>query len=249
MKNMIIKLDGYKKEQKRVGEELKTLPDGRLVKRGRTYTHVINKKKISITKNTELIRALYRKKFLLTREKQLNNNISAISHYIETFNDATANGLINSLPPTYQAASNEYFFHPSIDSWSADPSSKNPYKRSELVYTTKIGIKVRSKSEVSIANTLTEHNIPYRYEAPLKLGSKTIYPDFITLNPYTGQTTIWEHFGMIHESEYEQHMINRMNLYEQHSYIPFLTVIYTFEFDLRTDNRLQFLIENVILQG
>ena len=42
--------------------------------------------------------------------------------------------------------------------------------------------RVRSKSEIIIANALASHGIPYKYECPLKLSDgNVIYPDFTVL--------------------------------------------------------------------
>lgn len=39
--------------------------------------------------------------------------------------------------------------------------------------------RVRSKSELNIANALYKYGIPYKYECPLRLSNgKVIYPDF-----------------------------------------------------------------------
>ena len=45
-------------------------------------------------------------------------------------------------------------------------------------YITDAGERVRSKSELVIANLLYKNNIPYMYECPLKINNNTVYPDF-----------------------------------------------------------------------
>lgn len=48
---------------------------------------------------------------------------------------------------------------------------------------TKRGERVRSKSELLIANTLNDNNIPYRYEYPVELDTgKKYYPDYVAHN-------------------------------------------------------------------
>ena len=45
------------------------------------------------------------------------------------------------------------------------------------------GVRVRSKSELIIANMLEKYGIPYRYEYPLLLnGNDLVRPDFLCLN-------------------------------------------------------------------
>ena len=71
MKKIGLKLNNYKKELEALNEEFQIIPDGRLAKRGRFYYHEINEKRIGITKNTELIRLLCRKKISSRPQKAI----------------------------------------------------------------------------------------------------------------------------------------------------------------------------------
>ena len=62
--------------------------------------------------------------------------------------------------------------------------------------------RVRSKSEVLIADALYAAGIPYRYECPLKIGSRIIYPDFTILRMYDRKILYWEHLGLMDEMDY-----------------------------------------------
>ena len=58
------------------------------------------------------------------------------------------------------------------------------------------GLRVRSKSEIGIANKYGELQIPMLFERPLKLkGWKTVYPDFTLLNVRLRKEFIHEHLG------------------------------------------------------
>ena len=97
------------------------------------------------------------------------------------------------------------------------------------LYTLK-GERVRSKSEIMIADTLNKLDIPYRYEYPLDLfGLGTIHPDFTILNVKYRKEMIWEHFGLMDDEEYAQKAINRINHYIREGYYPGETFIATFE--------------------
>lgn len=62
---------------------------------------------------------------------------------------------------------------------------------------TKRGERVRSKSEILIANTLNDNNIPYRYECPVEVDiGKKLYPDFMVLNRKQRKEFYWEHLGI-----------------------------------------------------
>ena len=59
------------------------------------------------------------------------------------------------------------------------------------VFITQNGERVRSKSEIIIANALADMHVPYMYEYPLKLaGSFIVHPDFTVLNIRTRKTLI-----------------------------------------------------------
>lgn len=73
--------------------------------------------------------------------------------------------------------------------------------------------RVRSKSELNIANELNKHGIPYKYECPLVLqGGRVIYPDFTVLNVKRRKVFYWEHRGMMDEREYARHAVQRVKL-------------------------------------
>ena len=97
-------------------------------------------------------------------------------------------------------------------------------------YYTDNGERVRSKSEIIIANKLYRYNIPYRYECPLQLQSGVItHPDFTCLNVSTRQEYIWEHFGIMDNAEYACNAIRKINDYANSGYILGKNFIATFE--------------------
>ena len=83
------------------------------------------------------------------------------------------------------------------------------------------GERVRSKSEVIIADLLYREGIPYRYEYPLKL--KTIgyvHPDFTVLNIRNRKELYWEHFGMMDDSEYAERAVRKISEYIKNGIFP-----------------------------
>ena len=96
--------------------------------------------------------------------------------------------------------------------------------------------RVRSKSEVIIANSLLHNNIPYHYEFPLTLYNKghknapvTIYPDFCCLNTRTHKEFYWEHFGLMDNPEYAKKTTSKLRLYAENNYFPGRNLIITME--------------------
>lgn len=91
------------------------------------------------------------------------------------------------------------------------------------------GIRVRSKSEVIIANLLEHYDIPYKYEYPLTFERSVTRPDFICLNVRTRKEYVWEHFGMMDDMEYANKNIKKISFYEQNGYYAGNNMILTFE--------------------
>lgn len=80
------------------------------------------------------------------------------------------------------------------------------------------GIRMRSKSELLIAEQLEKSGIPYRYEYPLEVampdGSKKHFrPDFYCLEPETRREFVWEHFGRMDDTAYRIRAEDKMEMY------------------------------------
>lgn len=90
--------------------------------------------------------------------------------------------------------------------------------------------RVRSKSEILIANALTKHNIPYRYEAPIYLnGYGTVYPDFTILNIRLRKELFWEHLGMMDDASYVEKALEKIDTYQKNNIFPGEKLILTHE--------------------
>ena len=243
MKNITTELNNYKMLLAAVIAELLKLPEGRLVIRGACYYHVINGKEIGITKKDKLIRQLARKRSLLILKKKLERNISIVSKAIGRLENINHSEILSTMPASHHALPASYFHHPSMEKWLALPQKQISYKKGTK-YETKNGIFVRSRSELMAANILEDYNIFYLYEPAFPIGGQTEFPDFILIDPISGKFIIWEHFGGLHFPGYIEKMHEKMELYIENGFIPFETIIYTFEFDINVAH-LRRLIERV----
>ncbi|MCQ2483375.1 MAG: hypothetical protein MJ153_07825 [Clostridia bacterium] len=104
----------------------------------------------------------------------------------------------------------------------------NEYDSTE--YITDRGERVRSKSELLIANMLNKLSIPYRYECKLVLkNGKVIYPDFTILRIRSREENYLEHCGMMGDMHYQNTMCERVNLYAENDIIVGKQLFLTFE--------------------
>lgn len=95
------------------------------------------------------------------------------------------------------------------------------------------GERVRSKSELIIADELARYKVPYRYEKPIKLydrkGEIIVRPDFTIMNRYNGKVYLYEHLGMMDDADYVDRNMMKLDLYERNGYLLGLNLIITHE--------------------
>lgn len=117
-----------------------------------------------------------------------------------------------------------------IEAWRHLPYTSKPFEINAPEYYTASGARVRSKSEVIIADALDRAGIPYRYEFPTSVkGWGTLYPDFTCLRPSTREEVIWEHFGLMGDPDYAENAVQKLAHYAASGYILGKNFIATFE--------------------
>lgn len=96
-------------------------------------------------------------------------------------------------------------------------------------YTAK-GERVRSKSEVIIADLLSREGIPYHYEKPVWLtGLGEVHPDFTVLDVKRRREIYWEHLGMMDDALYAEKALRKIAAYEQNEFYMGESLIVTYE--------------------
>ncbi|MCI6591806.1 MAG: hypothetical protein MSH65_03935 [Spirochaetia bacterium] len=192
-----------------------------------------------------LARQLAQKDYDARLIKLLQKEISTLQNYMkQTSNGRAIPELYDSLCPARRSLitpailTNEQYAARWLDvSWTGRPfASDAPY------ICTARGERVRSKSEVIIADTLFRHNIPYRYEFPITLkrsnsadirrdfgSSITLYPDFLCLNTRTRTEFYWEHFGLMDSTEYSNNAAGKLRLYTENGILAGRNLIITME--------------------
>ena len=117
-----------------------------------------------------------------------------------------------------------------IEAWEKITYERKEFEEGSQEIYTERGERVRSKSEKIIADKLFLQNIPYHYERPTYLkGFGMVYPDFCCLDIRQRKEIIWEHFGIMGDSEYSRKTLSKINHYTQNGYYQGDNIIYTFE--------------------
>ncbi|MBO7514269.1 MAG: hypothetical protein J6T47_01390, partial [Lachnospiraceae bacterium] len=96
-------------------------------------------------------------------------------------------------------------------------------------YYTRQGLRVRSKSEILIADILDDLSIPFLYEKPLRLNSDIVHPDFTLLNIRHRKEIYWEHFGMMDDMDYRNNAFLKIRKYEASGLFRHDSFLWTFE--------------------
>ncbi|MCR5500814.1 MAG: hypothetical protein K6F31_10525 [Acetatifactor sp.] len=118
---------------------------------------------------------------------------------------------------------------PYIEKWRAQEYERLPFRDDSPEYYTRHGLRVRSKSEILIADILDEISIPFLYEKPLRLKHGMVHPDFTLLNIKNRKEIYWEHFGMMDDKEYRDEALMKIREYEANGLYQCDSAIWTFE--------------------
>ncbi|WP_407456688.1 hypothetical protein [Fibrobacter sp.] len=117
-----------------------------------------------------------------------------------------------------------------VASWQHTPYTSKPFEINAPEYFTSTGVRVRSKSEVIIADALSRAGIPFHYEYPTSIKSwGTLYPDFTCLDIRTRKEIIWEHFGLMGDPDYTENTVQKIAHYATSGYTLGKNLIATFE--------------------
>lgn len=90
--------------------------------------------------------------------------------------------------------------------------------------------RMRSKSEVSIANQLYRFDIPYKYECPVyRKNGEVLYPDFTILDVRRRRVIYWEHLGRMGDMSYVSKNLWKLEEYKKIGIIIGVNLYISFE--------------------
>ena len=99
------------------------------------------------------------------------------------------------------------------------------------MFFTKNGVRVRSKSELVIAERFEIMGIPFRYECAVSVEWQHWFPDFLVMNSRTGQEYYWEHFGLMSDASYCLNALRKIETFAKQGIIQGKNLIITMEND------------------
>lgn len=233
---LIRKTEELKKQITQLNKAINNLPEGNLsighsrgsfkwfyTKNGKqTY---IKKKDLTLAKKLAIKKYLTLKVEILEarlKEEECKSKHSTLAEdkLEKLLNDS---GYLELLSDYLSAYSHEH------QHWMYADYPRNTNHPENLIHQTVGGLLVRSKSESMIAISLSEHNIPFRYENILEIDSIPFAPDFTILNPKDDSLIYWEHFGLIDNEKYLNDMIYKIKAYAKENIILGDNLIITYE--------------------
>lgn len=164
--------------------------------------------------------------------REVHSCVSALEHFVESFLPEEILKVYDSLNPDRKRLvdsriqSDEAF----AAEWLKMDYKSLKFDSDDIELYTSSGIRVRSKSEVIIAEVLERLKIPFRYEFPLKMkGGVCIHPDFVCLNVQTREEILWEHFGLMDNPDYVENFVLKLHSYAKNGFVMGKNLIFTVE--------------------
>lgn len=170
----------------------------------------------------------YDRKVLQAIEKELN----AIRKFSAAYPEVNAEKIYEKLHEVRQKMVNPIWESEEeyVRKWETVPYQGKGFNDDTPEFYTMKEERVRSKSELIIADLLGREGIPYRYECPIYLkGHGRIYPDFTVLNVKKRKELYWEHLGMMDDSTYAEKALQKIATYERNGIFPGDKLILTYE--------------------
>ena len=209
-----------------------------------------------ITSHENEIKALARKGFLGRMIKLMRADLRKLQQLTRDFQTFEVNEIISSMASVYKTLPSDwltqyagYNDHQNISfapvltaggndqasermkihrAWAEAPYDSSRFREEEKNKVTYRGLRMRSKSEVMIAEMLYQYGVPFRYEQVLMLDGKTFAPDF-TFQDAMLELFYMEYCGMMGDPEYVKRHMWKRDIYEQNGIVPWENIYYIYE--------------------
>lgn len=235
-------LQDIEKLIKKISKRVEKSPPGglRILKKRNKYQyyHRVNPSdsqgKYLTKKDRHLAVLLAQKDYDTKLLKVLKEQQKAIGKFIEDYDPEAAEQVYMMLSEPRKALvtpeflSNEEY----VKQWLSQPYTRLGFNDDDPEFYTTNGERVRSKSEILIADALRRHDVPYLCEYPVyNNGVIFAAPDFKCLNKRLRKVYYWEHLGMLGDQDYANRNVKKMDKYILADDFDESRLILTFETD------------------
>lgn len=183
-------------------------------------------------KDIRIAMALAQKEYDIAFVKEAQKELKLLNRYIAEVESFNIKGLFEKMSEGKKAIVSPILADDLtyVNQWNQIPYEKGYFEEGTPEYLTHKGERVRSKSEMIIANELLKYGVPYKYEYPVKLsGYGEARPDFLCLNVRKRKEIILEHFGKMDDFRYVTKNIPKMDAYLRNGFYQGDNLIMSFE--------------------
>lgn len=223
-----------------ISDELSACPEGTMglnhTPEGRVF--IMNnggrssRKRTRVIEGSDLFNKLLKKELLIDELSVLRSNYKVLEDAGKRLKVYDADTGVSALIKRYELQGNDSVVNAlsgyEYNEWANEPFVQSDYHPEEKRHVTRNGLRVRSKSEVLIAEKLYDYGIPFRYEAVLIICGVSFSPDF-TVRRADGKVFYWEHFGLTGDSDYMNHQNRKLRAYAGCGIVPWDNLIITYD--------------------
>jgi hypothetical protein len=224
-----------------VHNELERCPEGRVISaiiNGKpgyiriTYEGGKRVRKV-ITSDSALVRALLRRELLTNEQDLLARSLKALARALEEMPGDDRGQILRRMMDKHPQLEFEEV-RALMDGGAEDGDwARQPYEQlgsypEGKTQITSRGLRVRSKSELMIAEALYDAGIRFRYEQILHIGDAGYAPDF-TIKRHDGKLMYWEHCGRMADRRYFDRHFNKLRSYFSAGIVPWDDLIITYD--------------------
>ena len=225
-----------------IRKRYKTAPEGslRIVNKWNKhqYYHKINlgdtEGKYIPRKDRPLAARLAQKDYDKKLLDALTNQQKALQRFIKDYDPDAAQQVYEKLTDPRKALVTPEFLSDEefIRQFLSQPYTRLGFKSTDPEFYTDNGERVRSKSEILIANAMFRNKVPYLCEFPVyDNGILIAAPDFKCLNVRLRKVYYWEHLGKLGDQDYANRNVNKFEKYALAEDFDESRLILTFETD------------------
>ena len=180
----------------------------------------------------QAVKSIQKRRFLMDSIARMEHNIKAMNRLCADYFSIEPIDVRNKMPIAYRFIDDDCFDLSgaiNVEKWGkTGQSSPNLYPE-DLKHTDICGEKMRSKSEVLIANALAARGIKYQYERKISISGNTLVPDFVVLSEKKNKEIYWEHFGMLSDEAYFLGFTRKLKMYYSGEILPNRDLVMTFD--------------------
>lgn len=116
-----------------------------------------------------------------------------------------------------------------LDDWEKESYEQISFRTEDKLQITSRGLKVRSKSELLIAELIYKYDLPLRYEHVIEQnGSYQLAADFEIMRK-DRKLFYWEHLGLMNNIYYRQRQKRKLHEFIDHGITPWDNLILTYD--------------------